>query len=90
MAKAIHYSGIRKDAHFVAINCAAIPETLLESEGCSAIRRVPSPTPGPIRRDSFLKRKIGSLFLDKEIYRNVPGPTGKTVESSRRKNIVRR
>jgi DNA-binding NtrC family response regulator len=32
VAKAIHYSGIRKGGPFVAINCAAIPETLLESE----------------------------------------------------------
>src|SRR4030065_2387998 len=31
-AKAIHYSGIRKGGHFIAVNCAAIPETLLESE----------------------------------------------------------
>jgi transcriptional regulator with GAF, ATPase, and Fis domain len=32
VAKAIHYSGERREGNFVAINCAAIPETLLESE----------------------------------------------------------
>ncbi len=32
VAKAIHYNGVRKEGSFVAINCAAIPETLLESE----------------------------------------------------------
>jgi DNA-binding NtrC family response regulator len=32
VAKAIHYSGIRKEGLFTAINCAAIPEALLESE----------------------------------------------------------
>jgi DNA-binding NtrC family response regulator len=32
VAKAIHYNGVRKEGPFVAINCAAIPETLLESE----------------------------------------------------------
>jgi DNA-binding NtrC family response regulator len=32
VAKAIHYNGIRKEGPFVAVNCAAIPETLLESE----------------------------------------------------------
>jgi len=32
VAKAIHYSGIRKGGPFIAVNCAAIPETLLESE----------------------------------------------------------
>jgi DNA-binding NtrC family response regulator len=32
IARAIHFSGNRKDRKFVSINCAAIPETLLESE----------------------------------------------------------
>jgi len=32
IAKAIHYSGKRKDNNFVEINCAAIPESLLEEE----------------------------------------------------------
>jgi DNA-binding NtrC family response regulator len=32
VAKAIHYSSRRADAPFIAINCAAIPATLIESE----------------------------------------------------------
>jgi DNA-binding NtrC family response regulator len=32
IAKAIHYSSVRADQPFIAINCAALPETLLESE----------------------------------------------------------
>jgi DNA-binding NtrC family response regulator len=32
VAKAIHYNGMRKGGGFIAVNCAAIPETLLESE----------------------------------------------------------
>ena len=31
-ARAIHQSSARKDGPFIAINCSAIPETLLESE----------------------------------------------------------
>jgi two-component system NtrC family response regulator len=31
-ARAIHHRGARKDGPFIAINCSAIPETLLESE----------------------------------------------------------
>jgi len=32
VARAIHYQGRRRTGRFVAINCAAVPETLLESE----------------------------------------------------------
>ncbi len=32
VAKAIHYNSPQKDKPFIAINCAAIPDTLLESE----------------------------------------------------------
>ncbi|MCL5022704.1 MAG: sigma 54-interacting transcriptional regulator [Nitrospirae bacterium] len=32
IARAIHFNSTRKDKPFIAVNCAAIPETLLESE----------------------------------------------------------
>jgi two-component system response regulator PilR (NtrC family) len=31
-ARAIHYNGITRDKPFIAVNCGAIPETLIESE----------------------------------------------------------
>ncbi|HDL02987.1 MAG TPA: GAF domain-containing protein [candidate division Zixibacteria bacterium] len=32
LAKTIHYNSNRKDKRFISVNCAALPETLLESE----------------------------------------------------------
>ncbi|UCD93836.1 MAG: sigma 54-interacting transcriptional regulator [Candidatus Zixiibacteriota bacterium] len=32
LAKTIHYNSSRKDKRFISVNCAALPETLLESE----------------------------------------------------------
>ncbi|MFH1262827.1 MAG: sigma-54 dependent transcriptional regulator [Pseudomonadota bacterium] len=32
LAQAIHYNSLRKDGKFVAVNCSAIPENLIESE----------------------------------------------------------
>src|SRR5213080_512375 len=32
VARALHYNGARRDRPFIAINCAALPETLIESE----------------------------------------------------------
>ncbi|WP_243371969.1 sigma-54 dependent transcriptional regulator [Geotalea sp. SG265] len=32
VAKAVHFNGARKDKPFIAVNCSAIPENLLESE----------------------------------------------------------
>ncbi len=32
VARALHYNSIRRDRPFIALNCAALPETLIESE----------------------------------------------------------
>ncbi len=32
LAKTIHFQSVRRDGRFVSVNCAALPETLLESE----------------------------------------------------------
>jgi DNA-binding NtrC family response regulator len=32
VARALHYNGVRRDRPFITLNCAALPETLIESE----------------------------------------------------------
>lgn len=63
VAKAIHYSGNRKNAPFLAVNCGAIPHELLESELFGHIRGAftgaTSHNPGLI-----LQANHGTLFLD--------------------------
>ncbi|MDP7421543.1 MAG: sigma-54 dependent transcriptional regulator [bacterium] len=63
IARAIHYSGARKNGPFVKVNCAALPESLLESElfghergaFTGAIQR---------RQGRFELSDNGSIFLD--------------------------
>jgi DNA-binding NtrC family response regulator len=74
-ARAIHHLSPRKDAPFVAINCAAIPETLLESElfghEKGAFTGASSARPG-----RFELADRGTLFLD-EIGELGPGVQAK-------------
>jgi len=62
-AKAIHYNSPRKDKSFVAVNCGAIPETLMESElfghQKGAFTGAVSDRPG-----LFEQAEGGTLFLD--------------------------
>jgi two-component system NtrC family response regulator len=63
LARAVHALSARKDARFVAINCAAIPENLLESElfgyEKGAFTGAAKQTPGKIE----VAHK-GTIFLD--------------------------
>lgn len=63
VAKALHFNSIRKNRPFVAINCAAIPETLLESELFGHERG--AFTDAQSRRIGRLEQAHeGTLFLD--------------------------
>ncbi|HZU82569.1 MAG TPA: sigma-54 dependent transcriptional regulator [Polyangiaceae bacterium] len=63
VAKAVHQRSGRKDGPFVAINCAAMPETLLESElfghTKGAFTDARTARPG-----LFIRASRGTLFLD--------------------------
>jgi two-component system response regulator GlrR len=63
IAKAIHLASDRKDKPFVAINCAAIPETLLESE---LFGHEKGAFTGAVRstKGLFTQANEGTLFLD--------------------------
>jgi PAS domain S-box-containing protein len=63
LAKAIHQSSPRRDKPFIAINCSALPETLLESELFGYVRGAFTDA----KRDKpgkFALAQGGTLFLD--------------------------
>lgn len=63
VAKAIHYNSDRKDAPFVPVNCAAIPEQLLESELFGHMRGAFTDAKAD-KRGLFEEAQKGTLFLD--------------------------
>ena len=63
VAKAIHYNSDRKEAPFVPVNCAAIPEQLLESELFGHMRGSFTDAKSD-KRGLFEEAHKGSLFLD--------------------------
>jgi len=62
-ARAIHYNGERKDKPFIAVNCGAIPENLIESELFGHIRGAFT---GAVSDHSGLFKQAdeGTIFLD--------------------------
>ena len=63
VAKAIHYNSDRRDAPFVPVNCAAIPEQLLESELFGHMRGAFTDAKVD-KRGLFEEAQKGTLFLD--------------------------
>ena len=63
MAHAIHAQSLRKEAMFVEVNCAAIPEDLIESE-LFGHRAGSFPGAASDKEGKFQKADEGSLFLD--------------------------
>lgn len=70
IARAIHHSGKRKTAPFVAINCGALPETLLESE-LFGHEKGSFTGANARRRGRFELANGGTIFLD-EITETTP------------------
>ena len=65
IAKAIHYNGKRKEKPFIAINCGALPETLLEAELFGSVKGAFT---GAIDKKGLLQAADGGTILMDEIY----------------------
>src|SRR5689334_20233814 len=63
VARAIHAQSLRKESMFVEVNCAAIPEDLIESE-LFGHRKGAFPGAAAAKEGKFRKADGGTLFLD--------------------------
>ncbi len=63
VARALHFNSVRKDAPFIATNCSALSETLLESELFGHEKGAFTGAAAQ-RRGRFEEAQTGTLFLD--------------------------
>jgi transcriptional regulator with GAF, ATPase, and Fis domain len=86
VARALHQGSRRRERPFVAVNCAALPETLLESELFGIERGVAT---GVERRPGLVERADGgTLFLD-EIGDMAPGVQAKILRVLQEREVTR-
>ncbi len=87
VAQSIHYQGARRDQACIAVNCAAISETLLESE-LFGHEKGAFTGADQMRQGKFELASGGTLFLD-EIGDMSPGGQAKLLRVLEEKVIVR-
>jgi Nif-specific regulatory protein len=87
LAKTIHYNSDRKDRRFISVNCAALPETLLESE-LFGHKRGAFTGADRDKTGLFEEADGGTFFLD-EIADMPPSIQAKVLRILEEKEIVR-
>jgi two-component system response regulator AtoC len=85
VARALHQKSNRKDGPFVAINCSALPENLLESELFGHMRGAFTDAKTS-RTGLFVKADRGTLFLD-EIGDMPPGLQAKILRTLEERTV---
>ena len=82
VARALHAASLRSDRAFVEVNCAAIPEELIESELFGHVQRQLHRAPRENKVGKFEKADGGTLFLD-EVARHEPAHASQSAARAR-------